>query len=189
MNTPAALFAGLLGLSLAACGGLAYIARPRRKKKTAMTVITCVEDLRRPGSVRAVAAAVLHAPDDEPVDDDAADLLMLLLEEDPLLRSAITRELTEQGVPADRIHYHSHPNHERSGLLALLQQQAPRVAKSARMGSRTEPVARSSQSPQVPPSSLCCALCAAPVAWLPGLGVQACSACGSQLFRAEPPVR
>ena len=72
--------------------------------------------------------------------------------------------------------------------LALLQQQAPRVAKSARMGSRSEPLARSSQSQQVPPSSLCCALCAAPVAWLPGLGVQACSACGSQLFRAEPPV-
>ena len=72
--------------------------------------------------------------------------------------------------------------------LALLQQQAPRVAKSARMGSRSEPVARSSQSPQVPPSSLCCALCATPVAWLPGLGVQACSACGSQLFRTEPPV-
>ncbi|TNI79444.1 hypothetical protein CF116_13480 [Aeromonas veronii] len=51
-------------------------------------------------------------------------MTILLLEEDPLLRSAITRELTEQGVPADRIHYHSHPNHERSGLLALLQQHA-----------------------------------------------------------------
>ena len=47
----------------------------------------------------------------------------MLLEEDALLRSAITRDLTEQGVPADRIHYHSHPNQERSGLLALLQQQ------------------------------------------------------------------
>ncbi|MFM5687964.1 hypothetical protein ACET70_24555, partial [Aeromonas caviae] len=50
-------------------------------------------------------------------------MTILLLEEDALLRSAITRELTEQGVPADRIHYHSHPNQERSGLLALLQQQ------------------------------------------------------------------
>ena len=79
--------------------------------------------------------------------------------------------------------------HAAAQELALLQQQAPRVAKSARMGSRSEPLARSSQSPQVPASSLCCALCAAPVAWLPGLGVQACSAGGSQLFRAEPPVR
>ena len=34
-------------------------------------------------------------------------MTILLLEEDPLLRSAITRELTEQGVPADRIHYHA----------------------------------------------------------------------------------
>ena len=50
-------------------------------------------------------------------------MTILLLEGDPLLRSTITRELTEQGVPADRIHYHSHPGQERSGLLTLLQQQ------------------------------------------------------------------
>lgn len=51
-------------------------------------------------------------------------MTILLLEEAPLLRSAITRQLTELGVPADRIHYHSHPGHSHSGLLALLQQQA-----------------------------------------------------------------
>ncbi|PKQ73711.1 hypothetical protein CJP16_18060 [Aeromonas sobria] len=51
-------------------------------------------------------------------------MTILLLEEAPLLRSAITRQLTEQGVPADRIHYNSHPGHSHSGLLALLQQQA-----------------------------------------------------------------
>jgi hypothetical protein len=50
-------------------------------------------------------------------------MTILLLEEDALLRSAITRELTEQGVSPGRIHYHSHPLHERSDLLALLQQQ------------------------------------------------------------------
>ncbi|WP_421251187.1 hypothetical protein [Aeromonas sp. 600584] len=50
-------------------------------------------------------------------------MTILLLEEDPLLRSAITRELTEQGIPAERIHHHSHPGQERSGLLTLLQQQ------------------------------------------------------------------
>lgn len=79
--------------------------------------------------------------------------------------------------------------HAAAQELALLQQQAPQVAKSARMGSRTEPVARSGQTSSTPLSSLRCALCAAPVVWLPGLGAQACSACGSQLFRAEPPVR
>ncbi|OYT95167.1 MAG: hypothetical protein CFE49_14255 [Pseudomonas sp. PGPPP3] len=78
--------------------------------------------------------------------------------------------------------------HAAAQELALLQQQAPRVAKSARMGSRTELVARSSHSSSAL-SSLCCALCAAPVVWLPGLGAQACSACGSQLFRTDPPVR
>lgn len=78
--------------------------------------------------------------------------------------------------------------HAAAQELALLQQQAPRVAKSARMGSRTEPVARSSHSSSAL-SSLRCALCAAPVVWLPRLGAQACSACGSQLFRADPPVR
>ena len=51
-------------------------------------------------------------------------MTILLLEEAPLLRSAITRQLTEQGVPADQIHYHSHPGHVHSGLFALLQQQA-----------------------------------------------------------------
>lgn len=32
---------------------------------------------------------------------------------------------------------------------------------------------------------LCCALCGAVVGWRPGQGVQACSLCGSQLFRAS----
>ncbi|MDA7088098.1 hypothetical protein PH586_17050 [Pseudomonas sp. SA3-5] len=32
---------------------------------------------------------------------------------------------------------------------------------------------------------LCCALCGAVVRWRPGQGVQACSSCGSQLFRAS----
>ncbi|MFB2863858.1 hypothetical protein [Aeromonas sp. MdU4] len=50
-------------------------------------------------------------------------MTILLLGEDPLLRNAITKELTEQGVAADRIHYHSNLSHERTGLLALLQQQ------------------------------------------------------------------
>ncbi len=34
---------------------------------------------------------------------------------------------------------------------------------------------------------LCCALCNALADWQPGRGVQACSACGSQLFRASNP--
>lgn len=50
-------------------------------------------------------------------------MTILLIEEDPLLRSTITRQLTALGVPADRIHYHSHPCHEPGGLLARLQQQ------------------------------------------------------------------
>lgn len=34
---------------------------------------------------------------------------------------------------------------------------------------------------------LCCALCNTLADWQPGRGVQACSACGSQLFRASNP--
>ncbi|WP_421262210.1 hypothetical protein [Aeromonas jandaei] len=50
-------------------------------------------------------------------------MAILLLDEDPLLRSAIIRQLTEQGVLAEHIHYHSHPEHGHNGLFALLQQQ------------------------------------------------------------------
>jgi len=32
---------------------------------------------------------------------------------------------------------------------------------------------------------LCCALCGTLAGWQPGNGVQACKACGSQLFRAS----
>ncbi len=72
--------------------------------------------------------------------------------------------------------------HTAAQELALLQQQVPRVAKSVRLGRRAEPLERARVS--LEPSSLCCALCAAPVAWLPNVGAQACAACGSQLFRA-----
>lgn len=75
--------------------------------------------------------------------------------------------------------------HTAAQELVLLQQQVPRVAKSARLGSRAEPVGRTGRT-SVDSSSLCCALCAAPVTWLPSLGAQACGACGSQLFRAVP---
>ena len=34
---------------------------------------------------------------------------------------------------------------------------------------------------------LCCALCNAPIDWQSGRAVQACSACGSQLFRTSNP--
>lgn len=36
-------------------------------------------------------------------------------------------------------------------------------------------------------NKLQCALCGTPAIWRPGEGVQACSACGSQLFRAAKP--
>lgn len=75
--------------------------------------------------------------------------------------------------------------HAAAQELALLQQQAPQVAKSLRMGSRGQPSGRQ----QAPAAALCCAVCAAPVSWLPGLGAQACSACGSALFRAVAPLR
>ena len=75
--------------------------------------------------------------------------------------------------------------HTAAQELALLQQQVPRVAKSARLGSRAKPLGRIDRT-SVESSSLCCALCAAPVMWLPSLGAQACGACGSQLFRATP---
>ncbi|MDM8348072.1 hypothetical protein P8H27_04085 [Pseudomonas sp. sp1636] len=34
---------------------------------------------------------------------------------------------------------------------------------------------------------LCCALCGVVANWRPGLGIQACVSCGSQLFRARDP--
>lgn len=48
-------------------------------------------------------------------------MTILLLDEDPLLRSAIIRQLTELGLPPDSIHYHQH-GQARSPLHILLQQ-------------------------------------------------------------------
>ncbi len=75
--------------------------------------------------------------------------------------------------------------HAAAQELALLEQQSAKQAKPARSSIR--PLHKG--APRVNPllkrrQQLCCALCGANAIWLRGQGVQACSACGSQLFRA-----
>ncbi len=75
--------------------------------------------------------------------------------------------------------------HAAAQELALLEQQSSKRAKPARSSIR--PLHK--DAPRVNPllkrrQQLCCALCGANAIWLRGQGVQACSACGSQLFRA-----
>jgi ribosomal protein L37AE/L43A len=75
--------------------------------------------------------------------------------------------------------------HAAAQELALLEQQSAKTAKSVRSSIR--PLHR--VPPRVNPllkrrQQLCCALCGTAAIWPHGQGVPACSACGSQLFRA-----
>jgi hypothetical protein len=75
--------------------------------------------------------------------------------------------------------------HAAAQELALLEQQSAKAAKPSRSSIRplhkvpvrANPLLKRRQQ-------LCCALCGTDAIWLRGQGVQACSACGSQLFRA-----
>jgi hypothetical protein len=74
--------------------------------------------------------------------------------------------------------------HAAAQELALLEQQSARAVKPARSSIR--PLHK--VPPRVNPllkrrQQLCCALCGTVAMWLRGEGVQACTACGSQLFR------
>jgi hypothetical protein len=76
--------------------------------------------------------------------------------------------------------------HAAAQELALLEQQSAKTAKPVRKSigalhkapTRVNPLLKRRQQ-------LCCALCGTAAIWLRGQGVQACSACGSQLFRAS----
>lgn len=78
--------------------------------------------------------------------------------------------------------------HAAAAELALLERQGGAAAKHSRSSikplhkgpTRLNPLLKRRQQ-------LCCALCGASASWLHGQGVQACSACGSQLFRAGSP--
>jgi hypothetical protein len=75
--------------------------------------------------------------------------------------------------------------HAAAQELALLEQQSAKTAKPARSSIR--PLHK--VPPRVNPllkrrQQLCCALCGTAAIWPHGQGVPACSACGSQLFRA-----
>jgi hypothetical protein len=75
--------------------------------------------------------------------------------------------------------------HAAAQELALLEQRSAKMAKPIRNSIRPPHKA----APRVNPllkrrQQLCCALCGTAAIWLRGQGVQACSACGSQLFRA-----
>ena len=70
--------------------------------------------------------------------------------------------------------------------LAQIEQLPVRAAKSERALERA--VSQALDTTQVPLSQqlqLCCALCGVVIDWQPGSGVQACAACGSQLFRSS----
>ncbi|WP_439859811.1 hypothetical protein [Pseudomonas sp. MBLB4136] len=76
--------------------------------------------------------------------------------------------------------------HAAAEELAQIEQLPVREAKSGqalkRAMSRALGGASGSARQQV---LLCCALCGEDVDWRPGQGVEACTACGSQLFRAR----
>lgn len=76
--------------------------------------------------------------------------------------------------------------HAAAAELAQIEQLPVRAAKAGRplekAVSRALDRSQGSAKQQV---QLCCALCGEDVDWGPGQGVQACRACGSQLFRAR----
>jgi hypothetical protein len=76
--------------------------------------------------------------------------------------------------------------HAAAEELAQIEQLPVRAAKSGRTLAKA--VSRGLEGTQGSARQqvlLCCALCGEDVDWRPGQGVQACTACGSQLFRAR----
>ncbi|CAD5107618.1 hypothetical protein [Zestomonas carbonaria] len=78
--------------------------------------------------------------------------------------------------------------HAAAEELALIERRALRPLRPQRNGVR----AGAARTPGVKSSlkrrrQLCCALCGTPANWQPGLGVQGCETCGSQLFRTQKP--
>ncbi|MCY1363506.1 hypothetical protein D9M68_410160 [compost metagenome] len=76
--------------------------------------------------------------------------------------------------------------HAAAEELALIERRQLRPLKSTRSGARS-PLARPTgqSKPLLKRRQLCCALCGTPANWQPGLGVQGCETCGSQLFRTR----
>lgn len=76
--------------------------------------------------------------------------------------------------------------HAAAEELALIEQQPVRAAKPVRNPKNSLPP-RAARPLFKRRQQLLCALCGAPANWQRGQGVQACSTCGSQLFRAGNP--
>lgn len=75
--------------------------------------------------------------------------------------------------------------HAAAQELALLEQQSVKTVKPLRNNVRPLHKAPVRVNPLLKRrQQLCCALCGTAAIWLRGQGVQACNACGSQLFRA-----
>ncbi|WP_017937502.1 hypothetical protein [Zestomonas thermotolerans] len=77
--------------------------------------------------------------------------------------------------------------HAAAEELALIEHRALRPLRPARNAARPgtlRPLSGKS-APQKRRRQLCCALCGTPVNWQPGVGIQGCETCGSQLFRAQ----
>lgn len=78
--------------------------------------------------------------------------------------------------------------HAAAEELASLEQRPLKALKPSRVGGKplTKPVAR--PKPMFKRrQQLCCALCGTTAQWQRGMGIKACLACGSQLFRAGHP--
>lgn len=78
--------------------------------------------------------------------------------------------------------------HAAAEELAVLEQAPARAGKSGRSAHKsTTKLLGKVKAPAKRQAQLCCALCGVVADWQPGQGVQACLACGSQLFRARDP--
>lgn len=122
---------------------------------------------------------------------DEADTAVRLREEQPReleLRGLTPAELDLIRAYLDRDLHWLRGWHAAAEELALIEQQPARVGKVGRIGSKA-----AAKSPVKVKSlfkrrqQLCCALCGAAAHWQRGQGIQACLACGSQLFRAGNP--
>ncbi|MDO9622807.1 MAG: hypothetical protein Q7J46_02280 [Pseudomonas sp.] len=78
--------------------------------------------------------------------------------------------------------------HAAAEELALIERWPARTAKISRASPRAAVKPHGKIKPLVKRRvQLCCALCGEVASWRPGQGVQACTSCGSQLFRASEP--
>jgi len=124
---------------------------------------------------------------------DEADTAVRLRDEQPReleLRGLTPAELDLIRAYLDRDLHWLRGWHAAAEELALIEQQPMRAGKVGRVGNKAAakpPVPVKVKSLFKRRQQLCCALCGTAAHWQRGQGIQACLACGSQLFRAGNP--